>query len=248
MGIFNISKKIIKGIFKKEELDQIVELDPNTKSIFEKVKPYTMTNEIRLWSMYQSLKWIDSKKVTGDIVETGCWKGGNLFLASMYDKLYGKNNRVIYGYDTFSGMPIPTNKDFKWKQNFNQTLMRWEKNNKKNINEWAYISLEETKKRAKLLLGPNNIKFIQGMIENTLTLKKNLPKKIALLRIDTNFYSSTKIALEKLEPLVETNGVIIFDDYGSWVGAAKAIDEYFVDKSIWLHRVDKGSRLLIKNY
>ncbi|MDA9171052.1 TylF/MycF family methyltransferase [Alphaproteobacteria bacterium] len=247
MRIINLFRKF-KSFIQEKELNQIVELDPDTRDIFDKIKPFTMTNEIRLWSMYQSLKWINNKKVDGDIVETGCWKGGNLFLANMYEKLYGKNNRIIYGYDTFSGMPTPTKEDFKWQQTFGQTLNRWKKNSKQNTNQWAYTSLEDTKKNAEQFLSKHKIKFVQGMIEDTLKLKKNLPKKISLLRIDTNFYSSTKIALEILEPLVQKDGVIIFDDYGSWVGASKAIDNYFVNKPIWLHRVDRGSRLLIKNY
>ena len=73
-------------------------------------------------------------------------EGGNLFLANMHEKLYGKNNRIIYGYDTFSGMPAPTKKDFKWQQTSDQTLRRWKKNSKQNNNQWAYTSLEDTKK------------------------------------------------------------------------------------------------------
>ena len=71
MRIINLLRQL-KSNFQEKELKQIVELDPDTKDIFEKIKPFTMTNEIRLWSMYQSLKWINNKKVNGDIVETGC--------------------------------------------------------------------------------------------------------------------------------------------------------------------------------
>ena len=244
--------KVIKFLrnFKKwlneKNLIQIVELDPETKEIFKKVKPFTMTSEIRLWSMVQSLDWIINKKIDGEIVETGCWKGGNLFLCDLYLKSKGINNKKIYGYDTFSGMPLPEKNDFKWQRSFNETLERWSMNNQKNKNNWAIVNKKNVLDNIKKIKAEESIKLIEGKVEDSLLIKNNLPKKIAMLRIDTNFYKSTKFALEVLEPLVEKEGVIIFDDYGSWVGASKAIDEYFKNKFVWLHRVDRGSRLLIK--
>lgn len=61
-------------------------------------------------------------------------------------------------------------------------------------------------------------------------LKRNLPKKISILRLDTDFYSSTKIELEVLYPRLVKGGVLIIDDYGYWQGSRKAVDEYFFNK------------------
>ena len=78
--------------------------------------------------------------------------------------------------------------------------------------------------------------------------KKNLPEKISLLRLDTDFYESTKIELEILFPKLQPGGVLIIDDYGHWKGSKKAVDEYFeLEKNFyWFHRIDYASRLLIK--
>ena len=75
-----------------------------------------------------------------------------------------------------------------------------------------------------------------------------LPKKISLLRLDTDFYESTKIELEELYPLLSKNGILIIDDYGHWKGARKAVDEYFKKKKLFpfLNKVDYSCRLMIK--
>jgi hypothetical protein len=55
---------------------------------------------------------------------------------------------------------------------------------------------------------------------------QDLPEKIAFLRLDTDWYESTKHELEYFAPRVSPNGIITQDDYGWWNGATKAVDEY----------------------
>ena len=90
--------------------------------------------------------------------------------------------------------------------------------------------------------------FIEGDVRETLDNQNNLPDKISLLRLDTDFYESTSKELEVLFPRLQKNGVLIIDDYGHWKGQKKAVDEYFNLKEdfYWLHRIDYKSRLLIK--
>ena len=92
----------------------------------------------------------------------------------------------------------------------------------------------------------NNIKFVKGPVEQTLLKEENLPKKISVLRLDTDFYSSTKIELKILYPRLINGGILIVDDYGYWQGARKAVDEYFNEKKI-LHIVDQTCRYIIKD-
>jgi O-methyltransferase len=68
------------------------------------------------------------------------------------------------------------------------------------------------------------VSFHKGMIEDTPL--DELPQSIAILRLDTDFYSSTRWELQHMYPLVEAGGVVIVDDYGSWQGSAKATDEF----------------------
>ena len=88
--------------------------------------------------------------------------------------------------------------------------------------------------------------MIQGDTKKTLNIKKNLPKKISFLRLDTDFYESTLNELKTLYPKISKNGILMIDDYGHHLGCRKAVDEYFRNKKIWLHRVDYTARLIIK--
>lgn len=91
----------------------------------------------------------------------------------------------------------------------------------------------------------DNIIFIKGKVEQT--IPGTLPGKIALLRLDTDWYESTKHELNHLYPLLEKAGILIIDDYGAWQGARKAVDEYFsTNGPVYLHRLDFTGRLVIK--
>ena len=74
-----------------------------------------------------------------------------------------------------------------------------------------------------------------------------MPKKISFLRLDTDLYLTTKKQLEILYPRLNRGGILHIDDYGFFSGVRKAVDEYFQNKKIWLHRVDMTCRYLIKN-
>lgn len=89
-----------------------------------------------------------------------------------------------------------------------------------------------------------NIVFVKGKVENT--IPEIVPEKIALLRLDTDWYESTRYGLTHLFPLITKNGILIIDDYGYWAGSKKAVDEYFSDKPILLNRIDSCGRIGIK--
>ena len=89
--------------------------------------------------------------------------------------------------------------------------------------------------------------MVKGKVEDTLINKKNLPSKISLLRLDTDFYESTKVELEILYPLLVQKGVLIIDDYGDFIGCRKAVDDYFFDKNVLMISIDKSCRIIIKN-
>ena len=89
-------------------------------------------------------------------------------------------------------------------------------------------------------------RFIQGKVEDT--LKTNIPEKIALLRLDTDWYESTRMEMETLFPKLVKGGVLVIDDYGHWQGARKAIDEYLASHNIriLLNRIDYTGRIAVK--
>ncbi len=178
----------------------------------EFVAPYTKTGPERIDCMISSLREIDAKGIEGDVVECGVWRGGNIILARKVSP-----NRICWLYDTFTGMPEPGPHDGE------KARGKWRKH-------WCEASIDDV---IDCLVqtdtyDPNKLRFCQGDVAETLQVMP--PEKIALLRLDTDWYESTKIELEVLYPRLQSGGVLIVDDYGHWQGARKAVDEYFGER------------------
>lgn len=235
----------VKDLLKKQSI--IAEATNEENLIMDVCSKYSMNPKIRMWALIQSIKYLVKNEIFGDIVETGVFKGGNLILIKKILDLYNPNSMIkIYGYDTFEGMTKPGKND---KDIFGENPLNfWTKNANKNYNSWCYSSIEEVKKNFNIETSNNtfSLKLIKGKVEETLLKKENLPEKISLLRLDTDWYESSKIELEILYPRLVKGGVLIIDDYGHWQGVKKSVDEYFLNKNIWLHYIDYGCRLLIK--
>ena len=112
---------------------------------------------------------------------------------------------------------------------------------------WAYAGLEEVRRNVLSTGYPEDrIAFIQGKVEDT--IPGTIPEKIALLRLDTDWYESTRHELTHLYPLLSSSGILIIDDYGHWQGARRAVDEYLgaMPAPTYLHRIDYTGRLALK--
>jgi hypothetical protein len=225
-----------------EKKKDIIEVNKYEKKLINKCLQYSMTNFERMWSLIQSFHHVRQESLVGDFVECGVWKGGNIILLKkLIEKFNFKKN--IYGFDTFEGMVEPSFYDVNY--NNKSAKKMFDEHKKKDIG-FAMCSLDDVKRNIKKNTKTDNIFLIKGKVENTLKNKKKLPKKISILRLDTDFYESTKIELEILFPRLVKGGVLIVDDYGFWKGAKKAVDEYFCDCRQFMHYVDHSCRLLIK--
>ena len=248
-SVKNFIKKIFSlfGLIVINKNQKIVELSDEDYQLINLIKKYSMTTEIRMYNLLQSLRQIKYKNIPGDYVECGVWKGGNIMLIKKFLENENIENKKIYAFDTFEGMPDPDKNDFDLAKNVSASaLLNNDKDKTSNL--WGFCSLEDVKKNlTKNLKDTHNIYFIKGRVEETLNVKENIPEKISLLRLDTDWYSSTKKELEVLYEKVSPGGVIIIDDYGHWGGAKKAVDEFFKDKYVWMHYVDYACRLIIKD-
>lgn len=214
--------------------------------IYESVKPYTMTSPERVNALINAVCYVVNNEIDGDIVECGVWKGGSSMAMALTLKNLGYKNIDLYLYDTFSGMTAPTDADISFKgvkahEKFSRTETSEDASN------WCLSPLDEVKKNLFSTGYPKEkIHFIKGMVETT--IPETIPKKIALLRLDTDWYESTKHEMNHLFPLLEPNGVLIIDDYGHWEGARKAIDEYLLENNIriLLNRIDYTGRIAVK--
>ena len=211
------------------------------------VSEFTMTSPERIWALISATRYVVTNKIAGDFVECGVWRGGSVLAICRTLKDLGVNDRKIYLYDTFEGMTPPTKEDMVIYSGASalELLENTEVGDGKNV--WAYASLEDVKHNLKQSKYPEeNFIFIKGDI--TQTLYETSPSQVSLLRLDTDWYASTKVELEILYPVLNSGGVLIIDDYGHWAGSKKAVDEYFdsINLRPLLNYVDYTGRLGVK--
>jgi len=175
---------------------------------------FSMVSKERLINLYKQCKQF--KNTDYSFVECGVAKGG---CVALMKAVAGPNNK-IYGFDSFEGMPDITDKDL---DNYNKSDIY---NGFGKVRDNLSGEIENVFKT--LNIGMQNVSLIKGFFKDTLNNSENLEKigSIGVLRLDGDWYESTMICLEKLYDKVVVGGVIIIDDYGHWVGAKRATDEF----------------------
>ena len=200
-----------------------------------------LASKSNLWSIIQSLQHLKNKNISGDIVECGIYNGCTVAFINKISEHIGLN-KSIWGYDTFEKGFL---KDTVSKNDyFNIKKKKFDISNDKT----TYYTKEQVINNIKKFSNSNGerIRLIEGNIIETLEKQENIPDKISFLRMDTDIYKTTKKQLEILYPRISIGGVLHIDDYGWMSGVKDAVDEYFKNKKIWLHRVDLTCRYLIK--
>lgn len=215
------------------------DFDERILEIIGAVMPYTMTSPERVAALCHAVRHIEANNVPGAFVECGVYRGGSSMAAAMsFTK-----PRELYLYDTFEGMSAPTPND--WHKGSKRNAADLLASNGKSARVWCYSSLGEVQTNMNKTGYPENlVHYVQGRVEDT--IPQSAPDQIALLRLDTDWYESTKHELEHLYPRLSVGGILIIDDYGCWAGAQKAVDEYFAGANIFLNRIDSTGRLAIK--
>jgi O-methyltransferase len=216
------------------------------KDIVTKARSYTMTSPERLFGLIEAVKYIITNNISGGIVECGVWKGGSMLGVAETLLLYNQCVKELYLYDTFEGMPPPSANDVRYDDKEAIHILQSNTNKERNA-VWAYSTLDDVKNTmSKSQYPKDRIHYIVGKVEDT--IPATIPEKIALLRLDTDWYESTKHELLHLYPRLEKGGVLIIDDYGFWKGARKAVDEYFDENKIpiLLNRLDETGRIAVK--
>ena len=177
------------------------------------------------------LNTIKKKRTQGDFVECGVYKGISLVFFQKYIEINNLENIKIYGFDTFEGIPEPSNDDIDIHGlSMKDTFERYKIN--KESSNWNNSSLDEVRLNFKDNTSHNdNLILIKGLVEETLLKKDNLPDKISLLKLDTSLYEGTKIELEVLFPKIQKGGIIIVEGYFKFLGVKKAVDNFFSTKN-----------------
>jgi len=209
-------------------------------ALVREVQPYTMTSPEKIFALMDAIRYISRDRIEGDVVECGVWRGGSMMVAARTLLQLGDTRRTLHLYDTFGGMPEPSEKDFDYNKTPAGAFLETD------AGVQAYAPLDQVKKMMRSTGYPSHkICYVVGKVEDTLPAKA--PDRIALLRLDTDWYESTRHELIHLFPRLSIGGVLIIDDYGSWEGCRLATDEYFAQANIkiLLIRTDRG-RIAVK--
>ena len=219
------------------------------REIIEAVTPFTMTSPERILALCDAVQYVHDNGIAGDIVECGVWKGGSMAAVSRTLRELDTTNRTLWMYDTFEGMSEPTENDVDLHGHTADQMLAEADEAKAESRDsiWCRCSLENVKETLRQTSYPESqMRFVKGKVEDTLPIES--PEQIAILRLDTDWYESTRCELEILFPKLVPGGVLIIDDYGHWQGCRKAVDEHFAANNVrmFLHRVDYTGRLGIK--
>jgi O-methyltransferase len=220
------------------------DIDDDARAIIETVAPFTMTSPERIVALRDAVRHVCRHGIAGDIVECGVWRGGSMMAAALSLLELGER-RTLHLFDTFEGMPPPGELDRDIAGATAAGLLAAE--DRRTGDTWALSPLEDV--RANLLstgYPADRIRFVPGRVEETIPAQA--AAEIAILRLDTDWYGSTRHELEHLFPRLAVGGVLIIDDYGHWQGARRAVDEYLAATGarLFLARIDYTARLAIK--
>lgn len=220
-------------------------LEPEFLDVYGQCREYTMTSWERLYALYKAVQYIVGRSIPGDLVECGVWRGGSMRLAAMTLMSLGVTDRRLYLYDTFEGMTEP-DAEVDVDLHGNRAVDDWVQIKRRDV-KWSYAPIEDVWETIASTGYPmTNVVCVKGSVDRT--LPDIAPERVSLLRLDTDWYASTKHEIEHLYPRLSPEGVLILDDYGHYRGAQRAIDEYFgkEGKRPFIHRTDYSCRCAIK--
>ena len=238
-------RRLLKGAARRAGYDIVrmpADVDQAVLQTVDAARPYTRTTSARVIALCEAVRYIAASGVEGDIVECGVWRGGSMLAAARTLVECGDTSRTLWLYDTFAGMSEPTDVDRRAVDGTSAaSLLASDAHHDQVL---ALAGLQEAERTMMLSGYPQeSMRFVVGKVEDT--LPHSAPESIALLRLDTDWYESTRAELEHLVPRMTPGAVLIIDDYGHWEGSRRAVDEYLRRERprIMLHRIDYAARI-----
>ena len=211
--------------------------------ILRAARPYTMTGVDKQYALYLATRHVVKHDIAGAIVECGVWRGGSMHVVARTLLEIGDTSRELYLFDTFDGMTPPTDKDVTYDGKPVADLLS---SRPRTAKIWAVATLADVQQGfAEIPYPGERVHFVQGPVEST--LPGQAPDRIAILRLDTDWYESTRHELVTLYDRLSPGGVLIIDDYGSYQGARAAVEEFIEETGARLLLVPIGpGRIAVK--
>lgn len=226
-------------------------LEPWQRDLISTARPFTLTSPERLIATADAVEYVIRRDIPGAFAECGVWRGGSVLVMLSVLLRLGITDRDVYLFDTFEGMTAPSERDTS---RFSESaLTTWHRAAAAGRRAWegwfnaATFSIDDVRTLLRDTGYPEERVFlVRGKVEDT--LPSQAPDLLALLRLDTDWYESTRHEMEHLYPRLSSGGVLLIDDYGHWDGCRMAVDEYFAQAGapVLLHRTDYTGRAAIK--
>lgn len=224
-------------------------IEPAFFDVLARCKPESMTGPERLYATYQAARHAVLAEIPGALVECGVWRGGNMMAVALALLELDAADRELWLYDTFDGMDGPGETDAKFDGRHAAIIYASKPSTGGGGVDWCRATLETVRANMAATGYPmERVHLVPGRVEDT--IPSHAPDSIAMLRLDTDFYSSTRHELRHLYPRLARGGTLIIDDYGSWTGCRDAVDEYFSSEAhpILLAVTDNVARIGVKTH
>jgi hypothetical protein len=218
--------------------------EPEFVEIWKSVWARTMTGPEKVHGLHHAVRYVVKHGIPGAIMECGVWRGGSMLTVARTLTGLDVHDRELYLFDTFEGMTEPTDRDVHITQK--KSAAERLASEGRDTWMWGVASLEDVRKGFQQVSYPTErLHFVPGPVEET--VPDQAPERIAILRLDTDWYASTKHELEHLYRRLAPGGVLIIDDYGTWQGAKDATDEFLAatGEPLLLLRTGQG-RIAVK--
>jgi hypothetical protein len=225
--------------------------DADTRATVELIRGRTMNHHTKTQSLIEAVRYVHRHEVPGAIVECGVWRGGSMLAVANTLVQLGATDRDLYLFDTYTGMTEPTERDIRINEGKHATELLNADDEPDAPMQWSrpanYVAtLDDVREGFGSVEYPEErVHFVVGAVEKT--VPGAAPQVISVLRLDTDWYASTKHELDHLYQRLSPGGVLILDDYGTWQGAREATDEFLAEtgEPLLLNRIHR-SRIAVK--
>ena len=225
-----------------------------TEACIEMVSKNTMLSRARLVSLADQVAHCVRQGVEGDFVECGVWKGGGVGMMAGILLSEGAANRQLRLFDSFTDICAPdasVDGERALEEVGGASSAAGEApapvaGAYDAIGGHGTVAACRELIEGRIAYPASLVHYYEGWFQDTLPAASREISKIALLRLDGDWYSSTKICLEHLFEKVSPGGFVVIDDYAAYEGCRKAVDEFFASKPPFLWRVDNNCYSFIK--
>jgi hypothetical protein len=182
---------------------------------------HTMVPLVRLTNVQECVVDVLERGVPGDLIETGVWRGGTTIFMRAILKAYGVTNRRVWVADSFQGLPEPDEERHPEEAHAHKSKIM--------TDEYKHFAVSAEDVRANFRrydLLDEQVRFLEGWFKDTLPTAP--VEKLAVIRLDGDYYDSTMDALTSLYPKLSPGGYVIIDDYGEdlWTKCRQAVDDF----------------------